>query len=141
MSDQSKLYLKKLNLKATTLRIAVLEFFQQSGKPVSLADIREHITQGDTATLYRTVNEYLKLDIIKAVNLTSERAYFELKTEKHHHHISCISCGLIEDISGCNLQAIDKEVLAKSSFKSIKNHSLELQGVCKNCTKKTSSAF
>ena len=132
----AKLMLKNMGLKSTQGRIAMLEAFSKHGKPLSLQDLRDIVKFGDTATLYRTVNEFEKIGVVKPVTLSAERAYFELSDKTHHHHVVCTSCGRIEDISTCDIKPLENEIKRKTKFKTITSHSLEFFGTCSNCFRK-----
>ena len=89
------------------------------------------------ATVYRTLSSFEEKGIIKRVDLRKDSLYYELSSAHHHHHIVCTGCGTIEDFESCQIEKVSDKVLSQSSkFSIIKEHSLELFGVCNTCTKK-----
>lgn len=83
------------------------------------------------ATVYRILTNFLDLGIVSKIQLNEKEARFELADSKHHHHLVCEECGMIEDIQ-LPEEILLKEVKKKSSF-NIKSHSLEFYGICKHC--------
>jgi Fe2+ or Zn2+ uptake regulation protein len=90
-------------------------------------------------TLWKTINKttiYRNLDtllldwiILEDFSKSWEKLY-SIK-EKHHHHFICDNCNKTENI-GCfmnnEIQRLEKQFWFK-----VKNHSLVLNWVCKNC--------
>lgn len=134
MLDFKKI-LKDAGLKCTTSRIMILEVLYIFAKPTKSFDIYNKLKNKiDEATVYRTLASFEKMGIIRQVNLRREAVYFELNID-HHHHIVCVMCGDIEDFKeSSEIEKILGRIVEKSSrFKIIKEHSLELFGLCKTC--------
>lgn len=138
MNDKYTQILKQNKLKVTRARVAILELFEKSVKPLSV-DMIERTIKSKTinqVTIYRTLESFCKLGIISRVDLRQGAVCYELVGE-HHHHIVCTSCGVIEDFESCEIEKTSKKILAKSKkFKKIEDHSFELFGVCLSCSKK-----
>lgn len=133
-NTDAKSILQSNGFRATTGKIAILDVFLNSKKPLKVTDIENIVGRKiDTANIYRSLEEFEKRGVVKKLNISNKLAYFELNDTHHHHHIICNSCGEIEDIDICNL-VDENSILHKSkSFNSINSHSLELFGVCKSC--------
>jgi Fur family transcriptional regulator, ferric uptake regulator len=128
--------LRSSGLKATPARVAVLKVLTKAKKPLSIQNIGKLLKDTpDQATLYRMVEQLKKAGIIHQINLEHGHAHYEIDSPTHHHHIICENCGKIVDISSCDIESLEKEVLKKSGFKKINRHSLEFFGLCKNCAK------
>jgi len=135
MSRSEKL-LRSLKLKTTPTRLAILVFLQTHHKPVSAQTLAEKLGKNaiDQATVYRNLTNLEELGVVRRVELKSNRAFFELKSNKDHHHIICVSCGLIEDFYNCNIDKVAVSALKNSKrFAKVSEHSLELFGLCKQC--------
>lgn len=127
--------LKDRGLKVTPTRLAVLEIFLKSSKPISANIICKKLNgQINEATVYRMLSSFECSDILKKINLRKDSAFFELNND-HHHHMVCTNCGLIEDFKeNVEIEKLLDSVVKKSAqFKKIKEHSLELFGLCKKC--------
>lgn len=126
--------LANAKLKKTSARLSILGLFSDVCTPLCAEDIFKK-TKLDLVTIYRTLTSFERADILKKINLQKESVHYEL-SKHHHHHIICTDCGSVEEFAVCEIDKMSKEALKKSTkFNSIKEHSLELFGICKSCTK------
>jgi Fur family ferric uptake transcriptional regulator len=86
----------------------------------------------DLVTLYRTIASFEKSAILRRVDLRRDAVFYELNKD-HHHHIVCTNCNKIEDFENREVEKVLEKIAKKSTFRSVKNHSLELFGVCSSC--------
>lgn len=123
--------LKNNNLKVTTKRCLLLNIIE-SLEDATLKDICEIVNRTiDKSTVYRTIDTFLKHDIIeKNINVNNE-IFFTLK-KRHRYHITCIKCHKRIEISECIFDKLDKDI---EGFK-ILDHFINLKGVCPICQKK-----
>lgn len=134
-SNYYKEILLEKGIKNTETRLSVLEVFSRSKKPISALYIcKKLLGKINEATVYRMLSLFEEKGILRRVNLRKESIYFELNND-HHHHIVCIKCGSIEDFKeSIEIENLLEKIIKKSiKFKNIKEHSLELFGVCKMC--------
>ncbi len=132
--------LKEKGYKNTPARMAILEIFYKNKLPLTANEIytkllkEKKIKDINEATVYRTLSSFEKAEILKKIDLRKDSAYFELNND-HHHHIICTKCGMIEDFKeSFEIESLLKKIVNKSSkFRKIKEHSLELFGVCRVC--------
>lgn len=128
--------LHDLSLKATPARLALMKLLEASGKPLDIqsmiAYLEKNSIQTDPATVFRIVNLFEKKGLIKHIELHEGKFRYELSAKADHHHLVCENCGDIEDISDCNISALEKEIRKKKKFL-VKHHALEFFGICKNC--------
>src|SRR5262245_27947132 len=135
MINDFKSFLKRYKLKATPGRIKLLQFLTSAKYPMSIKQIGKAIGSKylNQATIYRILEIYKTLCIVRTIDFKQDLAYYELATTDHHH-IICKNCGRVEDFVGCNSPQIIKIALKQSkNFKVINEHYLELFGYCKNC--------
>lgn len=124
----TKKVLQDSYLRATETRIQVLEELSHIHAPVSAQDVHEK-TGIDLVTVYRTFSSFEEKGIVRRIDLRSGSALYEL-SEGHHHHIVCTDCGKVEDFQECDVEKLLPKVGKKWS---IRDHSLELFGVCGMC--------
>ncbi|MCX6754597.1 MAG: Fur family transcriptional regulator [Candidatus Nomurabacteria bacterium] len=132
--------LKDNGLKVTPARLSILNIFTKSKFPLNAFSVYSELSKDkknkniNEATVYRTLSSLEKNDILKIVNLRKDSVYFELNND-HHHHIVCTICGTVEDFKeNISIEKILSKIIEKSTkFKKIKEHSLELFGICKVC--------
>lgn len=131
--------LREHGYKATPARIAILDIFSKSDNPLSAKNVYRKIKNTkegkniNEATVYRTISSLQESKILKKIDLRKDSAYFELAQE-HHHHIICIKCEKVEDFENSKIEKLINRIVENSSkFKNIKEHSLELFGLCRVC--------
>lgn len=127
--------LKDNKLKVTATRLSLLDVFEHAKKPLSVKELREELSdkQTDKVTLYRTIETLKKLGLIKQIYLKDRRAYFEVNSDQHHHHLVCTDCHSIKDIAmDDHFEALERKILEKEQFK-VLSHVLEFYGLCSKC--------
>lgn len=92
-------------LKVTNQRIGVLEALSGGEDSHLTAEeiyeaVRVEYPEIGLATVYRTIQLLLELQLIDRVNLDDGCARYgmgakDAKTKHHHHHLICLSCGKI----------------------------------------------
>lgn len=136
ISHDCKQELRSAALKATPARLGVLELLETSDKPLDVAAMIAYLAEkniaADHATVFRIINLFTEKGLTKQIQLNEGKFRYELTNKADHHHLVCENCGDIEDISDCNISALEKEIEKKKQFK-VKNHSLEFYGICQNC--------
>ena len=126
--------LKNNGYRVTTERQHVINVINEH--PLTVQEIYNELKKGqfdiDLASVYRSLNLFVKLGIVRALELgEGKKRYVLVEEHNHHHHLVCNNCGSIENITmneNYLLKAIDK----KSKFK-IDHHHLEFFGRCANC--------
>ena len=128
--------LKLLSLSPTKHRLALLECFFETNKPITPNQI--FISMGrrmDLTTIYRNIDHFLNKGIIKQIDFGHEEKYYEMLNEgDDHHHIICKQCNKVADFTGCGVGYLIKDALNQNTdFASIDGHTLELFGYCRRC--------
>ena len=135
-TDIWKKRLKESGSKATLGRVALLQAIFEAQKPQSPAQLAKQLGRSlNTATVYRALEALTKQGLLRRIDLGHAHAHYELsETGRHHHHLICKDCGVIEDVEICQPKQIEKDVLRQSKkFSAIASHSLEFFGQCKQC--------
>lgn len=131
--------LKEKGYKATPARLAILEIFINSKSPLTAENVYKELKSNNKnsdineATVYRTLSLFKKGKVLTKVDFRKESAFFELNQE-HHHHITCLKCDTVEDFESKAIEkALGGIIRNSSKFINIKEHSLELFGLCRDC--------
>jgi len=129
--------LEKNKLSRTPCRLEVLKTLKYSGSALSEAEIREKIGDHyDRTTVYRTLRNFLKQDVIHSISLDGGEVRYALTPQKdmahssHHVHFFCNDCNGVFCISH---QAFDTPRLP-AGFKP-ESFDLLIQGRCGKCGK------
>ena len=132
-----KIELNDAQLRATPARIALMKLFESAQKPLDVQSMIEHLAKigikTDPATVFRIMNTFTQKGITKQVQFQEGKFRYELAGGQDHHHLVCTVCGDIEDISDCNISALEKEIEKRKGFVVV-NHALEFYGICRNCS-------
>ena len=133
-----KTELSHVKLRATTARLALMKFLEESSKPVDIQMMTEYLCKSNIktnqATVFRIINIFTQKGLTRKMQLNEGKFRYELATNAEHHHLICEECGRIEDISDCHIANLEKEIAYKKDFL-VTSHSLEFFGFCKNCAK------
>jgi len=128
--------LNDVNLRATPARMAIMSFLENANKPVDVQSMVAYLGKReintDPATVFRIVNMFTDRGLVKPIQLNEGKFRYELASKDDHHHLVCESCGEIEDISDCNINALEKDIEKRKKFK-VTSHSLEFFGICSTC--------
>lgn len=131
--------LKSAGYKATPGRIALLAVLSTVQKPLSAHTLAAQLhREMNQATVYRALEALVERGVLRRVDFGHAHAHYELaQADNHHHHLICKRCGVVEDVSDCGFEALEKTVLKKSKkFGRITAHSFEFFGLCSACLKK-----
>jgi Fe2+ or Zn2+ uptake regulation protein len=132
--------LKRLNLKITPKRVAILDILMKESVYLSPEDIwkkmKKRFIKIGLPTVYRNLEELSERNIISKVTHPDRQLYYYLcQNQSHHHHFICLSCRRVEDISLCGAKEAEEEVKKKIGGK-VLSHIFQINGFCKHCLKK-----
>lgn len=120
--------LKNAGAKITHPRIKVLEILLSVKQPMSVTEIFKATNGVDFASIFRTIQLYLSLNIVREIKMCDKQVRYELTTDQPHHHILCSKCGKIENIDMCIIDDIKK----LTNYQ-ITDHIMEFTGICPEC--------
>ena len=141
MIDVVKSTLKDNNLRITAARVAVANVLLENSKQfMSSHDIYDYMSERDQecdqVSVYRTLNQFEKIGLVKKSQFQGEAACFQIDLDNNHkshhqHFFKCVKCSIVEPIKGCFVRQSEKDLLDKG-YKSLHHH-LEIVGVCPSC--------
>jgi len=145
MSENSENFrerLKERGLKLTTQRQAVLDVMvKHEGEHLSSEEIYELVKKNHPdiglATVYRTLTLLDSMDLVYKLDLDDGCSRYELnknKEDHRHHHLICMSCGVVEEVEEDLLEVLEEQILKDKKFKVV-DHRVKFYGYCKNCPK------
>jgi len=137
MVDNFSPALRKLNLKITPKRLAILDILMKDSVFLSPEEIwkklKRRFKRVGLPTVYRNLEELSEGNIIAKVTHPNRQLYYYLCLNRsQHHHFICFSCRKVEDINFCKIRELEKEVKMKLKGK-ILSHILQVNGLCKDC--------
>jgi len=127
--------LREKGYKVTSIRKNIYSVLSLS--PVSIRQIAGKLKKKkkriDLVSIYRSLELFAGLGLADEVSLGDGKKRYELvDVKRHHHHLVCDRCGVIEDVLLDLENKIIREAEKKSEF-IISKHSLEFFGLCKQC--------
>jgi Fur family transcriptional regulator, ferric uptake regulator len=128
---------KTSGLKLTPRRKAIIEIFLSSKvhmTPEGLwARLKKRFKKCGLPGVYRNLESLTKCGILTRVQKFDRKKHYGLCTARgsdHHHHIVCVKCGIVENISSCGYK--DRKKI--KGFK-VTSHYVQLNGICGKCRK------
>ena len=128
--------LKMAGYKLTAARLAVIEVLEtHAGEHLShnqiLAEGQKIYPKLSRATVYRTVELLVALNLIRPFYLNDPTQRF-VSALGGHHHLVCSGCGIILEFDHCTIDQLAQELSEKHRFR-IHSHLLEFHGRCEAC--------
>lgn len=140
LHDLVKLKLGDGGVRYTRGRRSVVTAIQMASGPRTAAELHDHTAKDvPTSSLYRTLVILEECDVVRRQHGPDGVARYELAESLtgHHHHVVCVACGAIEDVSvpkpaEKQLNAIVESLGSQVEFR-VLDHVLEVEGVCPDC--------
>ncbi|MDA3908482.1 MAG: Fur family transcriptional regulator [Sulfurimonas sp.] len=135
-----KALLKKNSLKFTIQREVILETLYNSDEHLTPESLH-HLLQEKfpdlktgIATVYRTLSLLEDSSMVTSLSFGAQGKKYELGAKNHHDHLICTECGNITEF--VDEQIEDRQhFIAKELGFLMKDHSMQIYGICSNCQK------
>ncbi|RUM87856.1 MAG: transcriptional repressor [Thermodesulfatator sp.] len=128
--------MRRMGLKITPQRLAILEYLEGNLSHPTAEDIYRHVRKRfpsiSFATVYNTLEALKEKGLVRELYIGGTKKRFDPNTQPHHHFF-CLSCGNILDIREEIRIKIPQKLREKTIIKEI---SLLLVGICWNCLPK-----
>ena len=132
-------WLEKLHesgYRLTGPRYFVIEILAQSERALSPSEVyqqarKQYPTIG-LVSVYRTVEKLERLGLIQRVHQPDKCQAYIAAFSGHEHLLVCSTCGLVEFFKGDDLAPLVGRVEKESGY-CVKEHWLQLFGLCKRC--------
>jgi Fur family ferric uptake transcriptional regulator len=136
MPDESQ-ELKDAGLKITLPRVKILQILESAEvHHVSAEDVYKLLLKNGEevglATVYRVLTQFEQAGLVARHNFEGGHSVFELSSDKHHDHIVCVRCGLVEEFTDDEIEQRQKKVADKLGFE-LTDHNLNMYGLCPEC--------
>ena len=144
--EKFKEMLKEKGLKVTNQRLLVLEVLaDHRDKHMTAEDIYELVKEDcpeiGLATIYRTVQLLLEMQLVDRINLDDGCVRYEIGhllgdgAKHNHHHLICRGCGRVVPFDGDLLDDLERHIEESIGFH-VLDHELKFYGLCRDCMKK-----
>lgn len=113
----------------------IISVLNSSNIPINVHQIHNILSKNkkvNLATVYRCINSLCKENIVSKEIREDKNSYYFLNTNMHKHHLVCDICKKDILIDICPIKQLSDDIMERTGFH-ITNHSLQINGVCKNC--------
>jgi len=137
-----KQLLKKNGLKFTIQREVILETLYNSEEHLTPEALHKKIQEQypdlktGIATIYRTLGLLENEEIVTSLSFGAQGKKYELSAKEHHDHMICTECGSITEFVDEEIEK-RQHLIAKQHGFLMKDHSMQLYGICAECQKKS----
>jgi len=138
--DELKKIVKQKGLKYTEQREIVLNILITATDHLSAEDVYNDIKKAypesniGIATVYRALSFLEEVHLITSIAFGTEGKKYESNAKAHHDHLICTSCGKIIEFLDNEIEKRQDKIAKKNNFK-IVSHSMQLYGLCEDCSK------
>lgn len=147
--EKFKELLREKGLKVTNQRLLVLEVLaDHRDKHLTAEDIYELVREDypdiGLATIYRTVQLLLEMQLVDRISLDDGCVRYEIgesgagEGKHHHHHLICKTCGKVIPFRDDLLEELERHIEKETGFH-VLDHELKFFGVCRECRKRQDS--
>ncbi len=146
--EEFKGMLKEKGLKVTNQRLCVLEVLADNhDRHLAAEDIYELVKEDypdiGLATIYRTVQLLLEMQLVDRINLDDgcvryeigEASFGDAEGKHHHHHLICKTCGKVLPFKDDLLEDLERRIEEETGFH-VLDHELKFFGQCEECRKR-----
>lgn len=121
----------------TRQRQMLLEIIRAANRHIDAKELFKLANNKDSsissATVYRSLKLFKKLDIIDEKRLGQASCYYEIKHSSPHQHLVCSKCGKVVDFD-CPLNKMIKNVKREKGF-TVTKAEVFLEGYCAECSR------
>jgi len=140
--ESFKKLLRANNLKFTIQREVILETLYNSDEHLT-PEALHHLIQKKypalktgIATVYRTLSLLEESNVVTSLSFGAQGKKYELGAKEHHDHLICTECGEITEFVDEEIEKRQHAITKELGFK-MKDHSMQIYGICKKCQEKT----
>ena len=131
-----KTLLRTQGLRFTPDRLRIFRALTDADKPVPVAALISMVAQDgvNQATVYRTLEQFLAVQVVQTVLLKDGIVAYELVPpfSSHHHHFICLDCGAVQDLPAERVDsALDKSM--EGTGLRVMTHKVDIYGQCEKC--------
>lgn len=128
--------LKAKGLKPTYQRLMIMEYMDKHRTEHLTAeriygDLSKKMPMLSMATVYNTLNSFLKTGVVSAITITGTEIRYGYITEPHHHFL-CRICRRIIDLD-VRCPVADRKEVSGHRIEEIHGY---FKGICKDCLQK-----
>lgn len=123
----------------TKQKQVLLAIMKEAGRPLSINEIYSLMVQQlpkiAKSTIYRNIDSLLDQNLIDKYHFNDNEIFYRIRADRHDHKhfVICDDCKRIFDLPACPIHALE-DVMGEEGF-IIKDHQIQISGICKDCAK------
>ena len=130
-------HVAKRGLRMTRQRQLIAEVMLETNGHVNIDELYQAVRQRDPkvgyATIYRTLKLLTECGLTSNAHFGDGGARFESMLHRHHHdHLICTACGTIIEFENDDIEELQERVAREHGFE-IREHKMEIYGLCRDC--------
>jgi len=130
-------YLKEKGLLYSKQREQILKTFMKARSHLAIDDlynaVRKKKPRIGLATVYRTMRVICDCGLAGEVDFGDGVRRFEHKyRHQHHHHLVCIKCGRVIEVTSNQIESLQKKLARQHNFAPTKD-TMKIFGICSRC--------
>jgi len=124
-------------LRSTRQRDIILDIFLSTHQHISVEELYLKVKSSNPgvgqATVYRTLKLFAEAGLAREILLNDGQTRYEhVVAGEHHDHLVCTGCNSIVEFEDETIEKLQDEIATRHGFL-IKNHKLEIYGLCAAC--------
>jgi Fur family transcriptional regulator, ferric uptake regulator len=141
LKEQAEEAMGRRGFRSTAQRRLILDRVFEVGEHFTaddlIADVRAADASVGSATVYRTLRMLVESGLLNEHRFAdNDSVRFELRrSEAHHDHIICLTCGLIQEFEEPLIEQLQERVALQLGFE-LRSHTHQLYGICRKCQAK-----
>jgi Fe2+ or Zn2+ uptake regulation protein len=118
----------------------LLSILRKADRPLSINEIYAQIVlqlpKIAKSTIYRNIDSLLSQNLIDKYHFNDNEIFYRIKADskEHKHYVICEDCKKVFDLPECPIHDLE-DAMEHEGF-IIKEHQIQISGICKACAKK-----
>ncbi|OBB71938.1 Fur family transcriptional regulator [Mycobacterium sp. 852014-52144_SCH5372336] len=130
-------------VRATRQRAAIADLLENVDEFRSAQELHDELRRRGEGigltTVYRTLQQMAAAGVVDTLRTDTGESVYRRCSEDHHHHLVCRACGSTVEIQGGDVETWTADIARQHGFSDI-SHTIEIFGVCGQCTTTNGSA-
>ena len=117
----------------------ILSMLKESERPMSINEIYAQVVfklpKIAKSTIYRNIDSLLSQNLIDKYHFNDNEIFYRIKADssEHKHFVICDDCKKVFDLPSCPIHAMENAMEEEGFI--IKEHQIQISGICKACAK------
>lgn len=128
-----------VNARNTKQKQLILSILKESNRPMSINEIYAQVVLSlpkiAKSTIYRNIDALLDQNLIDKYHLNDNEIFYRIKanSSEHKHFVICDDCKKVFDLPTCPIHDLENAMEEEGFI--IKDHQIQISGICKACAK------